>query len=224
MDEATLTQAVVEELSQAEPAAEQIAPAANAAAEQIAQAGAEIAKEASRSGCTFSDAGCCISDCLSNPCFWYGAAAGAILLLLVILVIWAIRCSRARMDAVTVRDEGGDFAITRKALKGFLAGVVSRVSGVSLKGLELVRRKGKCDLDLCLTAAAGANLVEAHKTLRTLVRDEIRVQLGLDECLGDVNFRFVSIPVAKEDSEAAAAAADAEATDASAAQDTQPNA
>jgi hypothetical protein len=219
MDEVSELQPVAEEISQASAAAaEQITQAGNAAAEQIAQASAEIAKEASRTGCTFSDAGCCISDCLSNPCFWYGAAAGAILLLLVIFIVWAIRRSRARMDAVIVRDEGGDFAITRKALKGFLAGVVSRVSGVSLKCLELVRRKGKCDLDLCLTAAAGANLVEAHKSLRTLVRDEVRIQLGLDECLGDVNFRFVSIPVAKEDAEATAPA------DEAAAQDDQPNA
>lgn len=175
-------------------------------AEQFSQASAEIAKEASRTGCAVSDAGCCISDCLTNPCFWYGVAAGVILLLLVCLIVWAVRRCRARMDAVTIRDEGGDFAVTRKALKGFLQSVVTKVPGVSLKCLELVRRKGKCDLDLCLTASADANLVEAHKSLRALVRDEVRIQLGLDECLGDVNFRFVSIPAPREEAEAASAA------------------
>lgn len=171
-------------------------------AEGICQASAGIAKEASRTGCAaVSDAGCAISDCLANPCFWCGVAAGVILLLLAFLIVWAVRRCRARMDAVVIRDEGGDFAITRKALKGFLQSIVTKVPGISLKCLALVRRKGKCDLDLCLTAADGANLVEAHKSLRTLVRDEVRTQLGLDECLGDVNFRFVSIPAAHEEAE-----------------------
>lgn len=132
---------------------------------------------------------------LTNCQFWTGVIAAAALIFVVELLVWVISRARRKVNAIAIKDDGGEFAISRKAFREFLKGVIGVVPGISLKEVELKRgSQDKVKVNLYLNVQANADLVAAHNLLRNQLLQEAQNKLGIADKIDSVNIICINLP------------------------------
>lgn len=132
---------------------------------------------------------------LTNCQFWTGVIAAAALIFVVEILVWGISKARRKVKAITIKDEGGEFSISRKAFREFLKGVIAVVPGITLKDVELKRApQDKVKVNLFLNVQAKADLVAAHSLLRNQLLQEAQTKLGIADRIDSVNFVCINLP------------------------------
>lgn len=152
-----------------------------------------------------------ISAYLTNCQFWSGVITAAILIIVAEVLVWGICRLRRKVKAITIKDAGGDFSISRKAFREFLKGVVAVIPSVSLKDVELKRgAQDKVKVNLFLNVQGNADLVAAHNILRNQLLLEAQSKLGIADRIDSVNIICVNLPSSSDLKAAAAPATTAE--------------
>ena len=133
-------------------------------------------------------------ECLKDRNLWIGVLAGVVALgILEPVFLMVFRC-RKGVDSVRIKDDGGEVTITRKAMRGFLRGLVAQVPGVLLKEFHLRQKKdGRLSLELFLALKDGAVPDRVQKALREILPVQLKERLGLQEQVSAVNLHFVQL-------------------------------
>lgn len=140
-----------------------------------------------------------IGDYLTNCQFWTGVIAAAAVIIVVEFLLWAIMKMRRKVDIIVIKDEGGDFAISRKAFKEFLKGVIATLPGIVLKDVALRRRpQNKVHVTLFIAVQANANLVTAHDQLRNSLLTEAQSKLGVNDVIDGVDIICANLPTSAD--------------------------
>lgn len=134
---------------------------------------------------------------LSNADFLAGMYTGALALLTLVLLVWLFAALSFRCKELRIKDEGGDFVVSRQALLNFMRGTVNAVPGVSLKGVGLRRHGKKVIVDVSVAGQPEADLVSAYNTLRCDILEDVKKKLGLSGIIEAVNIRMVALPAAQ---------------------------
>ncbi|MBR6471252.1 MAG: hypothetical protein IKS83_05610 [Victivallales bacterium] len=140
-----------------------------------------------------------IVDHLKNGEFQLGMLWAVILLLVAYGIVKVILLVRKSCGKIIIKDEGGNFVITRSAFRNFLSGVFKDVPGVDLNNVQMTKWKGEqIKVDLYLDAEPDADVIKLRDSLRNVVLRETAEKLGISSQIGELNLVIKSLPPSDE--------------------------
>ncbi len=127
---------------------------------------------------------------ITNPVFYYGMGASAILVLMVLLIIW---WTRRQPDTISAFDsENGHVTVSRKALQELIQGCCERVSDVGRAKARVGTRGGVINTHVRLRLNANGKLSSISGYLQEHISEVVRQNLGI-ESIGNIDIVVVGI-------------------------------
>lgn len=120
--------------------------------------------------------------------FWYGAAAGFVLAVLLWCLAKLIFCRRGSSQSVQVTDsEGGSFMITAQAVKSFVQWVAADYPDLDLHQIRIKTLREGMSLEIVFNVVPGAELASVRRQFRERLFKEIETRLGIVDQIKRIN-------------------------------------
>ncbi len=127
---------------------------------------------------------------LTDPVFYYGAATGVILVVLVLAVIWFLRRQPDTISAFN--SENGHVTVSRHALQELIQGCCERVSDVGRAKATVSTRGGVIKTYVRLRLNADGKLSSISGYLQEQIAEVVKQNLGI-ESIGNIDIVVVGI-------------------------------
>lgn len=135
---------------------------------------------------------------LKDNHFYYGAIAGAGLVVGLFLLWLIVRFFRGTCKSLVIAEEGGILEISDTAIQGFLASIITNFPQVSVCHSRILKKYGRYGLKVRLKVHANANVVNLRNNLRSFIEAELDSKLALLDKFKTIDYKIIQLPSASE--------------------------